>query len=221
MLFYGFILLALLLTAAWVVAIYYGGSNGSAIAIAGVVGWVAVTAVMSGRGVLDFGTMPPSIMIVIILGIVGTIVLVRSGVGASIADRVPLALLIAWQSFRLPLELLMHRAYDEGLMPVQMSYSGYNFDIVTGATALIVALLVYRGMAGRRLVLAWNVMGSVLLLIIVTIAILSTPIPIRVFHNEPANTWITSFPFAWLPLLMVPTALAGHLLIFRKLAAPR
>jgi len=60
------------------------------------------------------------------------------------ADRLargtPLAVLVIVQSFRLPLELAMHRAFVEGLMPVQMSYSGLNFDIVTGTTALVLGL---------------------------------------------------------------------------------
>jgi hypothetical protein len=73
---------------------------------------------------------------------------------------VPLAVLVGVQGFRLPLELLMHRAYAEGLMPVQMSYSGRNFDIVTGTTAWCSPRRSgSRRSAARGLVLAWNVMG--------------------------------------------------------------
>ena len=54
----------------------------------------------------------------------------------------------------------MHRMYERGVMPVQMSYCGLNFDILTGISApLLVAGLVYRGVAGRRLVRLWNVLG--------------------------------------------------------------
>jgi hypothetical protein len=38
--------------------------------------------------------------------------------------RLPLAALVGYQGFRVVVELLLHRAYVEGLMPVQMSYSG-------------------------------------------------------------------------------------------------
>jgi hypothetical protein len=62
-------------------------------------------------------------------------------------------------------------------------------------------------------------MGCVLLTVVVTVAILSTPTPIRMFHNEPANVWITWFPFVWLPCLFVALALVGHILIFRRLRA--
>jgi hypothetical protein len=61
------------------------------------------------------------------------------------------------------------------------------------------------------------VMGFGLLLNVLTVAILSTPTPLRVFMNEPANVWITQAPFVWLVAVLVPTALAGHLVIFRRL----
>jgi hypothetical protein len=105
-------------------------------------------------------------------------------------------------------------------MPVQMSYSGRNLDIVTGVTALVVAVLVRRRVAGRTLVAVWNVMGLALLVNVVTIAILSTP-RIRFFGDDRLNVFVTHPPFVWLPAVMVPTALAGHLLVFRALANSR
>ena len=134
------------------------------------------------------------------------------------AAHLPLWWLVAVQSFRLPLELAMHALYERGLMPVQMSYSGRNLDIVTGAMAVLVAILVGRGSAGRRLVAAWNVLGLVLLVNIVAVAILSTP-RFAAFGPDRLNVVITYPPFVWLPAILVPAALAGHLVIFRTLAS--
>lgn len=39
----------------------------------------------------------------------------------------------------------MNRAAEEGVMPVQMSYSGFNFDILTGLSALILGLFLLTG----------------------------------------------------------------------------
>jgi hypothetical protein len=50
------------------------------------------------------------------------------------------------------------------------------------------------------------------------IAVLSAPTPLPVFCHEPANVWITTFPYVWLPAVMVPAAIFGHLLVFRCLA---
>jgi len=170
--------------------------------------WLAITGAVAARGMLGFDTMPPTMFV---LAFVSSGIAIAAGL--KLKTDAPLAALVALQSFRLPLELLMHRAYSEGVMPVQMSYSGLNFDIVTGATAIVVAFFAHR----RGVVLAWNIMGTLLVTNIVTVAMLSTPIPLRVFHNEPANVWIARAPFVWLPAFLVPVALAGHLLIFRRL----
>jgi hypothetical protein len=157
-------------------------------------------------------------MVVLFFLIVGVVVGIgTSRLGYRLATTVPLAVLVGWQVFRVPLELLMHQAAAEGVMPPQMSYSGLNYDIVTGATAPVVAGLIAAGRAPRLLVQAWNAMGLLLVLTVITIGFLSAPVPFRVFHNEPANVWITQFPFVWLPAVMVATALLGHILVFRRL----
>src|SRR5436853_7911875 len=104
----------------------------------------------------------------------------------------------------------MHRAYVEGLMPVQMTYSGRNFDIVTGITALALGGWLVAGTPPRWLVFAWNALGLALFANIVTVALLSAPTPLRVFMDEPANVWITRAPSVWLPAGMACAVLRGH-----------
>ena len=60
--------------------------------------------------------------------------------------------------------------------------------------------------------MVWNILCLMLLINIVTIALLSAPVPFRVFMNEPANTIVTTFPFIWLPALLVPLAYGLHIL---------
>lgn len=108
----------------------------------------------------------------------------------------------------------MHAMYERGVMPGQMSYTGGNFDIVTGITAVAVAWLVYTRRAGRGIVLAWNIVGLMLLLNVVALGILSTP-GFRFFGDDRLNVFITYAPFVWLPAVMVVAALAGHLIVFR------
>ena len=56
---------------------------------------------------------------------------------------------------------------------------------------------------------------------IVTVAIFSMPTEFRVFMNEPANLFVAHVPYVWLPAVLVPAALLGHLLVFRWLWADR
>lgn len=183
--------------------------------------WLALTGALAQWGALAFGPTPPPALVLFFSGFVLAMVFLFSPPGRQLAIGLPLWLLVGFQAFRIPVELLLHRAYVEGLMPVQMSYLGLNFDVLTGLTALPVALLIARGLVPRWAVAVWNVIGLGLLLNILTIAILSTPTPLRVFHNEPANLWVTTFPFVWLPTVMVIAALSGHVLVFRRLFLDR
>lgn len=179
--------------------------------------WMGFTLFAAAAGMLHFA-IPPTMPMLLVLGGVLVVWVARSRAGERLATGLPLAALVGVQSFRLPLELLMHRAYEEGVMPGQMSYSGLNFDIATGATAILVAGLLMAGRMPLWGVRVWNWVGFALLVNVVAIAILSTPVPFRVFMNEPANVWIAHPPFVWLPSVMVGMALMGHLVIFRHLA---
>jgi hypothetical protein len=184
--------------------------------------WMALFAVLAEQGVLArFDIRPPPLAIAMASFVLSGLLLGLSPVGALFA-RLPLAWLIGVQAFRLPLEVVMHRAAVEGTMPVEMSFAGYNFDIVTGATALVVAWLVVQGKATHRLLLGWNVLGTVLLVNIVTVAVLASPM-FRAFGDDPrhVNTWVAKFPFIWLGTVLVASAVFGHVVIFRALAAAR
>lgn len=192
-----------------------------AVTLAVAAAWMTATWAAAESGVLrQWDTTPPPFALLVagIVGLAGTMAF--TGYGRRLARGLPLWTLVAFQGFRLPLELAMHAMYERGVMPVQMSYSGRNFDIVTGSTALVVAWLVATGRGSRRLVLAWNVLGLILLVNVVTIAILSTP-RFRYFGDDRLNVWVTYPPFVWLPAVMVLAALAGHLIVFRTLAVTK
>jgi hypothetical protein len=222
-----FVALTLVVAGLFVVAVYWSAvrtgverrvavrRSAAATGLAGV--WIAVTGVAAARGALHFQA-PPTMLAVVPLILAIAIGLAVSPLGKRIALGLPLAALVGYQGFRVLVELLLHRAYVEGLMPVQMSYAGRNFDIVTGITALLLsAWLAIGGRSSRGLIFAWNTLGLALLANIVGVALLSAPTPFRVFMNEPANVWITDAPWIWLPAVMVLAALCGHVLVYRRL----
>jgi hypothetical protein len=184
--------------------------------------WLAVTGAVAARGlVADFARRPPPFALLMLATIALAFGLGFSRPGARLAHGLPLAALVGFHSFRLPLELVMHRAAAEGVMPPQMTYTGRNFDIVSGATAVVVAVLLWRG-APRWLAIVWNVVGVALLVAIMVIAMASTP-PIHAFGSDAPhlNTWVARFPFVWLPALLVGAALLGHIVLTRALWGTR
>lgn len=182
--------------------------------------WTGTALLAASSGLLrQWDRRPPPAAFMVVGILVMGLVLARSRVGDRLARGLPLASLVGLHAFRLPLELLMHQAATDGLMPTQMSYSGYNFDIVSGATALGLAVWLRMGHPPLALVWAWNIMGVLLLSTIVVISVLSTPL-VAAFGNTPdrLNTFVASPPYVLLPSVMVLAAWAGHLVVFRALS---
>jgi hypothetical protein len=160
---------------------------------------------------------PPPFMLMMFALTIMVVHTARSPAGQALAGHTSFAALIGFHTFRLPLEIVMHRAAQEGVMPVQMSFAGYNFDILTGASALLLALYLQVKPASLALIRAWNWFGFCLLLNIVSIAIASTPL-FAAFGPDRLNTWVAFTPYVWLPGILVLAALFGHLVLWRKLA---
>lgn len=181
-----------------------------------VTAWMAATFAVGWSGILlDFDVRPPPAgLLFLATGAVGVAV-GASRLGGRLERGLPLWALVATQAFRLPLELVMHAAADEGTMPVVMSFEGYNYDIVTGITAILAAAALYMG-APRWLAAVWNILGFVLLLGIVTIAFLASPL-VRLWGDAQLNVWVAYAPFTWLPTVMVAAAIAGHIVVARAL----
>jgi len=184
--------------------------------------WLAVPAVLASRGVLGrYSPLPAPGLVLIGLITLGTVVLALSSFGSRLAEAIPLASLVGYQAFRVPLEWLLHKLYVEGVVPVQMTYAGRNFDVITGVFAAALLLWLRAGRRTVWLVAAWNIIGLGLLANIVTISVLSTPVPFRYFTNDPANLLPSTFPYVWLPTFLVQAALFGHLLVFRAIHPTR
>lgn len=211
-----------LLTVAGVAAWFTRTSARPVLAAALIAGWLSFSAALALTGWLAvFDAVPPHFFALVMPTLVATFALAFSKAGQNLGERAGILGLVGFQVFRIPVEWVLFQLHRDGIVPVQMTFEGRNFDVLTGLSAPLVAWLAYRGVIGRRGLVAWNCAGLALLANIVTIAILSTPTPLRVFVNEPANTFITHWPWVWLPAFLVPAALLGHLLAFRKLARMR
>ena len=195
--------------------------NALIITLVGAAAWMGGTWVVAARGVLrQWQATPPPFMILVTAIVALAVAIAFTSYGRRLALGLPLWILVASQSFRFPLEMALHEMYERGVMPVQMSYEGLNYDIVTGTTAIVVAILARARWGGRMLVAAWNVVGLALLCNIVTVAILSTP-RFAYYGSDRLNEWVADPPYVWLPAVMVLAALAGHLLVFRALTITR
>ncbi|MGH7584977.1 MAG: hypothetical protein ACREMH_01910 [Gemmatimonadales bacterium] len=184
--------------------------------------YLAVPGVLAAGGALGrYDPLPAPALVLLLTQALVTVALVSTRAGSLLASSIPLGAVVALQAFRIPVEIVLHRLYVEGVVPVQMTWSGRNFDVVTGLTGLVLGGWILSGRTvPRGVVLAWNVLGLALLANIVTVAALSTPVPFRRFLEGPPNLLPGTFPWIWLPSFLVQVALASHLLVFRKLRQP-
>ena len=199
--------------AAWVV----GGGRWAVRAAVGVGLVLAVSAGLAEAGVVRRLAESRAILLFLWTWLGVAVGVAFSRVGTRVVGAVPVAALVGFQAFRLPLELVLHRFYEEGVLPVQMTYSGANFDIVTGVLAVVCGVGLWRGVAGRMAVWVFNCVGLGLLGAVVRIAVLSAPTPMRVYMNDPPVQLIFHAPYTWILSVCVAGALLGHLLVFRWL----
>jgi hypothetical protein len=184
--------------------------------------WALFVSIWSISGKMsDFSIFPINMLAVLIIPMITILAFTFSKAGKEILLRIPFENIIRIQAFRFFVELLLWALYLESQVPVQMTFEGRNFDVLSGFSAPIIAFLVTKGKISGMGLVIWNIACLGSLINILTTAILSMPTPLRVFMNEPSNTIVTLFPVSWLPGLLVPLAYGLHFLSLRQLYLKR
>ena len=180
--------------------------------------WAVVLTVLSLSGFfVDFSHLPPRVGFAVLVPLPIVLIVAFSRSGTELLRRIPPQRLVYWQSFRILVEIVLWVNYMRGLIPVQMSFEGRNFDVLSGLLAIPVGYFCFvRKSWPRWVVVVYNIVGLALLLNIIIISVLSMPTPLRYFHNEPANTLLGHFPYIFLPGLLVPLAYSLHILSLRQ-----
>jgi len=183
--------------------------------------WVGLLTILSLNGFFtDFSKLPPRPALAMLIPLPIIFLIAFSKTGTQVLQTVPSYWLILMQSFRIIVELLLLFAFMAGKLPVQMTFEGSNFDVLTGILALPAGYLLARKKSYfSKLAIAFNIIGIILLLNILVIAVLSMPTSIRYFMNEPSSTIVSQFPFILLPGVLVPIAYTMHIFSLRQLLA--
>jgi hypothetical protein len=177
--------------------------------------WVVAISIASISGATGkWEIFPLNFGPVILIPLVSIVIAVSSKNTTDILQQISPRAIINLQVFRVFVEIVLWMLFIQNLVPLQMTFEGRNFDILTGLTAPIAA---YFLPGNRKAMIIWNFLGLALLINIVAIAILSMPTTFQVFTNEPANTIVTKFPFVFLAGFLVPLAYTLHFLSLKQL----
>lgn len=169
--------------------------------------WAVIVGALSYGGFFkNTQAMPPRMLLVLLPALITPVVVFKLA-----PSNINRKYLLAIHSLRLPVELVLHKLYLQSMIPIIMTYEGWNFDIVMGISAI--ALLMYE-LSGKSIhpifFKTWNLCGLALVTFIVTTAILSSPLPIQLFAFHQPNIAILTFPYTLLPAIVVPIVYAAH-----------
>jgi hypothetical protein len=182
--------------------------------------WLFVQGLVAYTGfyVADF-TLPPRFGLLIGPPLLELGYLFFTNTGKRFLEGLELKALTRLHVVRIPVEICLLWLYQEKLLPVEMTFEGWNFDVFSGLSALLMLWYAFpAGAAPRRnLLLVWNVVCLILLVNIVGTAIVASPCFAQNFDFQPLNFGVFYFPFIWLPGFIVPVVLLAHLSAIRLL----
>ncbi len=163
-------------------------------------------------------TIPPRFPLLILPGLLVIVYVFLSRRGKVILNKANLADLTFLHIVRIPVEVVLWGLYLHQQVPELMTFEGSNFDIISGITAPIIWWYAFRDRSIKtKVLLIWNILCLILLAIIVSIAILSSPVPFQQFAFDQPNLAVQYFPYVWLPSYVVPVVLFAHLASIRLL----
>lgn len=132
-------------------------------------------------------------------------------------EKVSIRWLIAVHIIRIPVELCLHQLFLQRLLPESMTYTGYNFDILSGISAIVILVLHLTGKLPTLVFKVWNLLALTLLAIVVVTAVLSIPTAVQVLSFDQPNRAVLLFPYILLPGVIVPLVILSHLLLLKNL----
>ncbi len=180
------------------------------------VSWLSVTGGLGLSSRLrQWGAHPSPIALLYLTALALIFFLGLSPLGKSLSNGLSIRELVLFQLVRIPLAFLLDDAASQGTCPFFMSFRAYNFDLATGLLAIVVGMW---PTAPRWLVWGWNVVGTLLGLVLAGFFVASAPF-FQMFGDGMVNDWIAFVPFVWVPTFVLASAMFGHFVLYRRLLA--
>ncbi len=190
------------------------------ILIFGLVIWQVYIFLVEKAGFINNFDFPPRFAILLIfpLFIFTGVFLFRNRNNKWITN-IPEHWLIFYQSFRILIESLFIASVAQGILNKEVTFEGYNYDMVFGWTALIFGFLAYKKIGSTKLIIAWNYLGLMVLASIIFLFISSIFNP-QLFGSEvillPKEA--VTYPYVLVAGFLMPSAVFMHVLSIIQLS---
>lgn len=180
--------------------------------------WILMQGILAKTGFyLQFESMPPRFLLAIGPPILLILLLFTTTLGKQFVYALNIKSLTLLHTVRIAIEFCLLWLFIAKAIPQLMTFEGRNFDILAGITAPLVFYFYFiKKVLSKKTVLAWNILGFLLLLNVVVHAILSAPFPFQQLAFEQPNVGVLHFPYILLPSFIVPIVFFSHLLAIKR-----
>ena len=177
-----------------------------------IVWWLAVEGAFRPRPGVP--ALPAAIFLPLLIGLP---ILLRSRRIGGFLDATPASWLVGLQVYRIFGGIFLV-AWSRGDISGTFALPAGTGDVLVGLLALPVAYLLHAGAKnGRKISIAWNILGLVDFAIAIGIGILSAPGPMQVIVPDRPNAQLGTFPTVMIPAFAVPSSILIHALSLRQL----
>lgn len=114
-------------------------------------------------------------------------------------------------TIRIPIEFILLSLYLKKLLAIELTFKGYNFDILAGIIAVIMLIFFRDSKKYKKIILLWNYFGLFLIFIILLMGITSSEVLYNFFGYTHPNIAVTLVPYILLPSVIVPIVIYNHL----------
>ncbi len=184
--------------------------------VIGILAWFLILLMVGQTGFFNDASLPPRVPLLILPCIIGIVYWTKRDSFDRLNQKIPIPLAIGVQAFRVVVEILIHQTYLAGNLPQLVTYEGLNFDIIVGATAIPISLLLYYKILPKSVVYLWNIIGIGILTF--TVFTFVSAFYFKELFSVPQFPMIVgNTPYIFLPGMMVPFAILMHVVSIRQL----
>jgi hypothetical protein len=205
-----FISISFVLTTIYVIFFFVKSNTVSKSSLSIVLLWTVLLSVLSYMGWYHYqeGDNYSRFVYILLPSMIFLVFLLRSKANYEIRD-------FRWSTalhmVRFPIELLLFQLALRKWIPMEMTYEGWNYDIIPGITAVILVVWMNYRKIDYRLLLGWNIVSLCLVLFILSNGFLSQELLYKNFGYSVPNKAIAYFPMVLLAGVIVPIVVYTHI----------
>ena len=181
--------------------------------------WLIYLSILSYTEVLTNFSLPPRVPLLVILPLIAIMIFTLfKKTTSELLTITSVSWLIYIQGFRIIVELIIWGMYREGIVPLETTFEGYNFDIVIGLTAVPLAYYARKEKISVLALMIWNIAGLLVLGNTVRFFLFSVYLPEFLGHSTSLVTvGFVKLPFLLIAGLFMPLAVYIHVLSIKQL----